>query len=125
MHLNPIQLIIVQTLTLTITTIAKVLILIIISIQHINTVKGLTNLKLDQTGFQLKNPGPSGYPNKKIEYKPTEKKVINYVEIQHLTDYVPFPKLEKCTEYIPVDRYIKKIDYMPVEKSYVAGQTNP
>ena len=45
MHLNPIQLIIVQTLTLTITTLAKVLILIIISIQHINTVKGLNNLK--------------------------------------------------------------------------------
>ena len=65
MHLNPIQLIIVQILTLT-TTIAKLIILIIISIQHINTIKGLTNLKLDQNGFQLKNPGPSGYPNKKL-----------------------------------------------------------
>ena len=51
----------------------------IISIQHINTVKGFTNHQLDQTGFQLKNPGPSGYPNKKIEYKPTENKAINYV----------------------------------------------
>ena len=70
-------------------------------------------------------PVPKKYveyvPEQRVEYVPREREYTDYLEIEHVRDYMPVPRLEKRVEMIPIERYDEKVDYQPVDRSYVKG----